>query len=103
MACCTPRCARYSAIRGPAVDGVMATTGRSGLTRACSASATAGSSGAMTSFSSPGPSVVRSGPLSGLASTISARSARKASSERASRPSSASTISGERESVRLAS
>ena len=57
----------------------------------------------MTSLWSPGPSVVRSGGLSGVHRMISARSARNASSERASRPSSASAISGERESVRLAS
>ena len=54
--------------------------------------------------SSPGPWVVRSGALPSDGNrTISAISARNASSERASSPSSAPTISGERESVRVVS
>ena len=66
-------------------------------TSARSSSAIASSIGCMTSLKSPGPSVVRSGGLpSELNSTISASSARKASSERSEQPSSASTISGER-------
>ena len=80
------------------------TTGSSWSTSARSSSAIAGSTGCMTSRASPGPSVVRSGALPSAGNrTISAISARNASTERASRPSSATTISGERESVRVVS
>ena len=63
-----------------------------------------GVDGCMTSRASPGPWVVRSGGLPSEGNrTISAISARNASSERSSSPSSATTISGERDSVRVVS
>ena len=86
------------------LPGVTRVTGSSWSTSARSSSAIAESIGTISSRTSPGPCVVRSGALPSEGNrTISAISARNASTERASRPSSAPTISGERDSVRVVS